>query len=237
MELGYLSPIFLREKKENKHRLILNQKELNKFVPHHHLKIDNLKSALNMTSKGCFTASINLTDAYYSVTIENSLQNFFAFQFQEKFYKYACLPNGLTSSPRSFIKIMKPVLSTLKKLGYNVMNYLDDIFICGDTFAECRDAVLATANLLLKLGFSIHPEKSQLIPVQKIEYLGFLIDSVKMKISLTKIKQDKLKNLIAKVSISSKLRIRDIFPRYWAVLRQLYQQLLTGAFTCFISKN
>ena len=69
---------------------------------------------------------------------------------------------------------MKSVLSTLRKLGYNLMNYLDDIFICGDTFTECRGAVLATVNLLLKLGFSIHPEKSQLIPVQ--------IDYVKMKI-------------------------------------------------------
>ena len=105
---------------------------------------------------------------------------------------------------------MKPVLSTLRKLGYNVMNYLDDIFICGDTFAELRDAVLATANLLLKLGFSIHREKSQLISVQKIEYLGFLIDSVKMKISLTKTKQDGLKNLIAEFPNTSKLRIRNI---------------------------
>ena len=90
------------------------------------------------------------------------------------------------------------------------MNYLDDIFICGDTCTECRDAVLATVNLLLKLGFSIHPEKSQLILVQKIEYLGFLFDSVKMKILLTKTKQDGLENLIAEVSNCSKLKIRDI---------------------------
>ena len=90
------------------------------------------------------------------------------------------------------------------------MNYLDDIFICGDTCTECRDAVLTTVNLLLKLGFSIHPEKSQLIPVQKIEYLGFLFDSVKMKILLTKTKQDGLENLIAEVSNCSKLKIRDI---------------------------
>ena len=106
---------------------------------------------------------------------------------------------------------MKSVLSTLRKIDYSVMSYLDDIFICGDTFEECRDAVLATVNLLLKLGFSIHPQKSQLIPVQKIEYLGFLIDSVKMKISLAKLKQDKLNNLIAEISNSSKLRIRDVF--------------------------
>ena len=94
---------------------------------------------------------------------------------------------------------MKPVLPTLRKLGYN----LGDIFICGDTFAECRESVLATVNLLLKLGFSIHTEKSQLIPVQKIEYLGFLTDSVRMKISLIKMKQDKLKNLTAEVSVLS----------------------------------
>ena len=165
MELGCIYPIFLQEKKENKHKLILNLNELNKFVPHNHFKTDTLKSALNITRKGCFMASIDLTDSYYSVPIEDSLQNFFTFQFQGKFYRYACLPNGLTSAPIIFTKIMKPVLSTLRKLGYNVMNYLDDIFICGDTFAEGRDAVLATVNLLLKLGFSIHPKKSQLIPI------------------------------------------------------------------------
>ena len=197
MKLGYLSPMFLREKKDNIHRLILNLKELNKFVLHHDLKMDTLKSALNMTMKRYFMALIDLNDAYYSVPIYNSLQILFAFEFKGKFYKYACLPNGLTSSPKFFTKIMKPVLSALRRLGYNVMNYLDDIYICVDTFTECRDAVLATVNLLLKLGFSIHPEKSHLIPVQTIEYLRFLIDSVKMKISLTKTNEDGLKNLTA----------------------------------------
>ena len=45
MELGYLSPIFLREKKVKKHRLILNLKERNKFVTNHNFKKDTLKSA------------------------------------------------------------------------------------------------------------------------------------------------------------------------------------------------
>ena len=52
-----------------------------------------------------------------------------------KFYRYACVADGLTSV--LFAKSMKPVFSTLTKLGYNVSNYLDDIFISGDTFAEC----------------------------------------------------------------------------------------------------
>ena len=143
-----------------------------------------------MTRKEYFMASIDLTDAYYSAPIENSLQNSLRFNFKENFivmHVYLMVWHLLQEF------LLKSHLSTVGKLGYVVMNYLDDIFICGDTVAECRDAVLATANLLLKLGFCFHQEKSQLIPVQKIEYLGFLIDSFKMKTSLTKIKQDKLK--------------------------------------------
>ena len=34
------------------------------------------------------------------------------------------------------------------------MNYLNDVFICSDTFVERRDALLTTVNLLLKQRFS-----------------------------------------------------------------------------------
>ena len=62
-------------------------------------------------------------------------------------------------------------------MGYQVLNYLDDFFLVGDTFEECKDAVIDTCYLLTKLRFSIHPDKSQFIPVQKIEYLGFTLNS------------------------------------------------------------
>ena len=58
----------------------------------------------------------------------------------------------------------------------------------GNTFEECKDAVIDTCDLLLKLRFSIHPDKSQFIPVQKIEYLGFNSDSTSMTVSLTDVK-------------------------------------------------
>ena len=69
------------------------------------------------------------------------------------------------------------------------MNYLDDFFLVDDTF---EDAVIDSCDLLIKLGFSIHPDKSQFIPVQKIEYLGFTLDSTAMTVSLTDIKQQKI---------------------------------------------
>ena len=68
-ENGFVSSIFLREKKENKHRLILNLKEFNKNVVYRHFKMDNSKTALNMMRKNCFMASVDLSDAYYSVPV------------------------------------------------------------------------------------------------------------------------------------------------------------------------
>ena len=70
------------------------------------------------------------------------------------------------------------MFSALRKKGHQIMGYLDDSFLMGDTFEECEKAVVASVELLTKLGFQIHPEKSRLLPVQGIEYLGFLIDSV-----------------------------------------------------------
>ena len=47
--------------------------------------------------------------------------------------------------------------------------------------------------MLDRLGLATHPEKSELIPQQKIVFLGFVIDSVKMILTFTdnKITQDK----------------------------------------------
>ena len=68
-ENGFVSSIFLREKKENKHRLILNLKEFKKNVIYWHFKMDNLKNSLNMMRQNCFMASIDLSDAYYSFPV------------------------------------------------------------------------------------------------------------------------------------------------------------------------
>ena len=105
---------------------------------------------------------------------------------------------------------MKSVSSSLRQMGHQVMNYLDDFFLVGDTSEECKDAFIDSYDLLIKLGFSIHPDKSQFIPVQKIEYLGFTLDSTPMTMSLTDIKQQKIKTLFDETFQSKKRKIRQI---------------------------
>ena len=105
-ENGFVSSIFLREKKENKHRLILNLKEFNKNVVYQYLKTDNLKTTLNMMRQNCFMASIDLSDAYHSVPVALTDQKSSLFKFEGQLYKFVYLPNGLSSAPRTFTKLL-----------------------------------------------------------------------------------------------------------------------------------
>ena len=71
------------------------------------------------------------------------------------------------------------------------MDYLNDSFLMGDTFEECKKSVIATVKLLTKLGFQLHPDKSSLFPSLEIHFLGFILNSKNMAITLTHEKQTK----------------------------------------------
>ena len=172
--------------------------------------MNTLNTALGMVRKNWYMASTDLTDAYYSATVATMDQNLLMFEFEGIRYNYVSLPNGLSPVPRIFTKHMKPILSSLRKKGHRVMNYLDDFLLVGDAFEEYKDAVTDTCDLLIKLGFSIHQDKSQFIPIQKIEHLGFTLDSILMTLSLTDIKQQKIKTLNGESLQSKKLKIRQI---------------------------
>ncbi len=44
----FVSPVFIRCKKDGSHRMILNFKSLNRFVKYHHFKMDTIWSAVRM---------------------------------------------------------------------------------------------------------------------------------------------------------------------------------------------
>ena len=62
----------------------------------------------------------------------------------------------------------------------------------GDSKTEWRSNILTTLHLFESLGFLINCEKSLLQPCQKLAFLGFILDSVNMKVFLTADKREKI---------------------------------------------
>ena len=188
-EGGIISPIFVRPKKDGPYRPILNLKQLNEYAEYYHFKMDTPEAAIRLMKLGCYMASIDLKDAYYTVAVHFDHQKYLKFMliFERTLglYQYTCLPNGLSSALRSFTKLLKPVYATLRSMGHINSGCIDDFYLQGDTFNECSSIVTATDNMMTSRGFTLHPDKSVFIPTQVLIFLGFILNSTNMSVSPT----------------------------------------------------
>ena len=89
---------------------------------------------------------------------------------ENQLFQFTCLPNELSSAPRIFTKLMKPVYSVLRSQGFENVGYIDDTYLKGSTFQNCETKVSDTVKLLCSLGFTLNLEKSVLIPSKFITF-------------------------------------------------------------------
>ena len=90
------------------------------------------------------------------------------------------------------------------------MVYVDDTYLQGEIFPECMHNFEDTMALLQALDFTIHADKPQLIPTQKMTFSGFVIDSKKTSLKLTENKQNRIFTLCEEVIKSKAHSIRKI---------------------------
>ena len=138
-------------------------------------------------------ASVDLKHAYYSVPVAKEFQKFLKFKWKGQLYCFTCLPNGLACCPRLFTKIMKPVFATLRQQVFFLsVSFIDDSYLQGDSENECQRNIDSTVQLLESLGFTINIKKSVLTPRKEIKFLGFLLNSEKVTVSLTHERAEKM---------------------------------------------
>ncbi|XP_031331157.1 uncharacterized protein LOC116161828 isoform X1 [Photinus pyralis] len=172
--------------------------------------MEDHRTVARLLFTNCFMAKIDLKDAYFLLPIHKNHRKYLRFQVEGNIYEYNCLPFGLNVAPRIFTKLMKPVFAHLRKKGLISVVYLDDILLFGNTRQSCVHNVKETLKLITSLGFLPNLEKSQLVPSQEIEYLGFVYNSIDMSISLPSTKISKTLKLLNRFSLLQRCSIRDL---------------------------
>ena len=86
--------------------MILNLEKLNKNI-----------SILNWRHYNWFF-SLDLRNAYFSVHVHDESQNYLKFEWFGQLYRFTAFPNGLTSAPRLFTKLLRPVMAHIHRQGY-----------------------------------------------------------------------------------------------------------------------
>ena len=78
------------------------------------------------------------------------------------------------------------------------------------TKSEAASQATAILELLESLGFTINFEKSILDPTQRLEFLGFIIDSTNMSIDLPHEKRTKIRVMCKKLVQKTTVSVREI---------------------------
>ena len=170
-----------------------------------------LKEILKLVERNCYMILLDIKDAYYSIAVEESFQKYLKFVWKGILYQFCVLPNRLSPCPSWFTKMLKAPLAELRKLKHDISAYIDDdMYLQGNTKAKCVSNIVATIKKLRPLHFTIHAGKSNLIPIQKLDILGFAIDSVAMTVSLKETKKKDLSNLISKTITKTFIKIKKL---------------------------
>ncbi|XP_073238147.1 uncharacterized protein [Porites lutea] len=172
--------------------------------------MDSLSNALQLMKPNCWMAVLDLKDAYYSVPIRTEDRKYLRFEHEGQLYEFVCLPNGLSSAPRIFTKLLKPALAKLREDGVLLVIYIDDIILFADDPQTLVIFIQRAITLLQSLGFTIHSDKSQLVPSQRVNFLGFILDSVVMTVSMKSDKADKAKSAILQLLRTEQPLIREV---------------------------
>ena len=140
------------------------------------MRCQKLKPFLNQACASLFDLEYTYTQQLFWEDINKSFQKYLKFIWKVIQYQFCVLPNWLSPCCRWFTKIL--CKNGLQELKHDISACIDDTHLQGNTETESISNIFATFKKLRSLCFTIHAGSSNLIPTQKLDILGFRIDSV-----------------------------------------------------------
>jgi len=174
-----------------KKRLVIDlSRHVNKLCKKESVKLAHLLKCLEITERNDWQAVLDLEKAYFHIKIAPSHVKFLGFKHMyegvETVFAFLFLPFGLTSAVHCITKIFKPLVATLHTQGIRYSQFIDDGRVVAKSKEECQNHLAIVYDLLQKCGWQLAVSKSDRVDdvAQKKNYLGFVIDTEKMLVSV-----------------------------------------------------
>ena len=162
-----------------------------------YVQVDNAIRILKALGPGAFMSKTDLKSPFHLIRIHPSDWNLVGIYWQSQYYVYLYLPFGLRSAPYIF-NHLSDALEWILKHNYglkNVIYILNYFFVAESTRLDC----FLSFSTLLKLFMSVKAPtvaSKTIGPSQVIEFMGIVLDSVRMEARLPEDKLTRIRELL-----------------------------------------
>ena len=158
-------------------------------------KMETAKNIRDSLQQREWVTSLDLTDAYFHIPIHQKYQKYLRFNVGDRSYQFTALPFGIAAAPLEFTMVAKEVKLTAIAEGIRIHQYIADWLMRAKTKQQCQENTHRLIHLVKGLGWIINFEKSNLIPTQEIDFLGYKFD---LRVGLVFPAQKKIDRLLEK---------------------------------------
>ena len=193
------SPLSVVVSGSGKKRLVINLRHLNNYLWKQKFKYEDLRVALLLLEKGDYMFSFDLKSGYHHVDIAEVHHKYLGFAWGGKHYVFTVLPFGLSTACYMFTKLLRPLVRHWRAGGIRIVVYLDDGLGTASGCQRAAEASELVRTTLDQAGFVTHPSKSSWEPVQRLTWLGFVIDTARGQIEVPQEKLASLQHVLHQV--------------------------------------
>ena len=209
----------------NKWRLIIDLshpkgKSVNDRIPKHlclmsYISVDDAIHKIISLGCGTLLAKIDIKSAFRLIPVHPADRHLLAMEWKGATYVDTCLPFGPCSAPKLFNVLADLLEWILLHLGVSVLlHYLDDYLTMGPPNTQiCHRSLRLLIEVCTLLGIPLALEKVA-GPSTIIEFLGILLDTMRMEARLPVEKLTRIQGTI-KSGLEERVRRREKSSPWW----------------------
>lgn len=163
----WVSPLVVIVKDNGDLRLCVDMRRANQAIKRESHRMPTFEDFLPQLKKARFFSRLDIKDAFHQVELNESCRHITTFITHKGMFRYKRLMFGISCAPEMFQKVLEQILSSCE----NVVNYIDDCLIFGETKEEHDQALEKVMQTLQSKNILLNHEKC-VFQVQEIEFLG-----------------------------------------------------------------
>ena len=195
-------------------RLVLDLRHVNDYLVNTTFRYEDLRTLSQMFNDNYYFFTWDLESGYHHVDIFEEHRKFLGFCWtfdgQVRYFSFNVLPFGLSTACYCFTKLLRPLVKRWRSMSHASIVYLDDGISGHDSFESAVAASVIQRRDLLHAGFKTNERKSHWNPTRIGEWLGFVIDTMRMEFTIPQNKIDKVKAVIRGAIISRRCSARQL---------------------------